>query len=58
MEAGVTQAEADFIRESLKVLDRKEDTLNKFSVYGIAQMQETEKPLPATNTVVKVSSDA
>ena len=42
-----SNAEKDFIRESLKVLNRKEDILNSHSVYGVAFMQQKEAPLPA-----------
>ena len=56
--ADCSNAERDFIRESIKVLNRKEDTLNKCSVYGVAYMQQKEKPLPPENPVVRVTEDA
>jgi hypothetical protein len=50
-----TNAERDFIREAVKILNRKEDVLNRCSIFGVAAMQEKEAPVAASSTVVKVS---
>lgn len=49
-----SNAERDFIKQCLAILDRKEDILQRNSVYGVAFMQEHEAPLvptPSTPTV-------
>jgi hypothetical protein len=40
-----SNAERDFIKQCLAILDRKEDILQRNSVYGVAFMQEHEAPL-------------
>jgi len=51
-QADCTAMERDVIRESLKVLDRKEEILMRNSIYGVAEMQMREAPLPAPATKV------
>ncbi len=50
-----SQAEKDFIRAAMEVLDRKEHAIQQFSTYGVAAMQQTEAPLPPSSNKVTVS---
>src|ERR1019366_6643030 len=43
-----SNAERDFIKRALVIIDRKENTLQRNSVYGVAFMQEHEAPLAPT----------
>ncbi|HEY1209559.1 MAG TPA: hypothetical protein VGE85_09330 [Terracidiphilus sp.] len=43
-----SNTERDFIKQCLAILDRKEDILQRNSVYGVAFMQEHEAPLAPT----------
>ena len=57
MSVDCTQVERDFIAQAEKILDRKQEAMERFSVYGVAAMQESAQPLSASvNQVVKASS--
>lgn len=57
MSVDCSPLERDFISQAQQILDRKQDAMDKFSVYGVAAMQEHEAPLSASvNQVVKASS--
>jgi len=46
--ADCSNAEKDFLREWITILNRKQKVMDEFSVYGVAHMQEVEAPLPAS----------
>jgi hypothetical protein len=52
LSADCSQMERDFIRAAQEILDRKEDTLNKHSAYGVAHMQEKEQPISAGKVIL------
>ncbi len=45
--AGVSEAEKNIIRESLKLMDEKDYRMQQNNVYGVSAMQEAPEPLPA-----------
>ena len=51
-------AEKDFLREWIEILNRKQSVMDNFSVYGVAYMQEREKPLPAATNQRVILTDA
>lgn len=53
--AGVSNAERNIIRASLKLMDEKDAKMQQNTVYGISAMQESEEPLPGPRTKVTVN---
>ncbi|HWF62930.1 MAG TPA: hypothetical protein VN666_21840 [Nitrospira sp.] len=48
--AGVSDAEKNIIRASLKLMDERDSKMQQNTVYGVSAMQESEAPLEPTRT--------
>jgi hypothetical protein len=48
--AGVSDAEKNIIRASLKLMDEKDAKMQQNNVYGVSAMQESPEPLPGPTT--------
>ena len=53
--AGVSDAEKNIIRASLRLMDEKDSEMQKNNVYGVSGMQESAAPLPGPTTKVTVN---
>ena len=52
MASGVSDAEKNIIRASLKMMDERDHKMQQNNVYGVSGMQESEAPLPGKTTRV------
>jgi hypothetical protein len=52
MATGVTDAEKNIIRASLKLMDERDFKMQQNTVYGVSSMQESEAPIPGKSTRV------